>query len=109
MASVTRKRLVAGSQLTTSAATYYTAPAGTRTQITAMTLTNTTGGAITATVNLGTSAAANTVLSARSLSAGESYSVTGAIGQVMEAGEVLQALASANASISLVVSGIEFV
>lgn len=108
--SATRKRLVAGSQLAlTTPATLYTVPASTRTLITGMTLTNTSGGAVTATVHLGTAAAANCVMSARSLAAGETVLVTGAIGQVMEAAEVLQAAASAATSISMVASGIEFV
>lgn len=108
--AATRKRLVAGTQLAlTTPATLYTVPTGTRTLITGMTLTNTTGGAVTATVHLGTAAAANCVMSARSLAAGETVSVTGAIGQVMEAAEVLQAAASAATSISMVASGIEFV
>ena len=48
--AITGKTLVGGSQLTASAVTYYTAPTSTRTQIQAMTLTNTTAGAISALV-----------------------------------------------------------
>lgn len=105
------KRLVDGSQLTTSAATYYTTPANTLTTISAMTLTNTTAGAITATIHLipsgGSATASNMVLSARTLAAGESYNVAPAIGQTMAAGGFVQALASAGASITLVASGYE--
>lgn len=105
------KRLVDGSLLTVAAAIYYTAPANTLTTISACTLTNTTAGALTATVylvpNAGSPTAANTVLSARTLAAGESLNVGSAIGQTLSAGGTLQALASAGASISLVASGYE--
>lgn len=104
--AVTRKKLVAGVQLTGTAATYYTAPASTRTLITACTLTNTTAGAVSVTLSLGTDAAGTRVLSARSIAAGETYSVVGAVGQMMEAAEVLQA---SGLNVSLMVSGIEFV
>ena len=107
--AVTPTRLVAGSQLTTSAATYYTAD--TRARIDAMVLTNTSGGAVTATVHLvpsgGSAAASNCILSAKSLNAGESYVVPGAIGQWLESGGTIQALASAGTAITLVASGIE--
>jgi hypothetical protein len=109
--AITGKRMVAGSQLTTSAATYYTAGASIRAQIQAMTLTNTTGGAVTATVHLvpsgGSATAANMILSAKSIAAGESYKAIEAIGQWLEAGGTIQALASAGTSISMVESGIE--
>ena len=105
------KRLVSGSQLTTSAATYYTVPANTITTISACTLTNTTAGAVTATVYLvppaGSAGVANCILSARVLAAGESYNVGSAIGQSMSATGTLQALAGAATSITLVASGYE--
>ena len=106
------QRLIAGSQLTTAAATYYTAPANTKAVISACRLTNTTAGAVTATVYLiasgGSASASNTVLSAKSLAAGESYDVP-IDGQVLLAGGFIQALASANTSISIVASGTEIV
>lgn len=109
----TAKVLNAGAQLTTSAATYYTAPANTTTIIQAVVLTNTTGGAITATVHLvasgGTATALNMVLSAKSLLAGETYIVPGTAGLVLATGGTLQALASANTSISIMASGTEIV
>ncbi len=109
--AVVPKRLVAGSQLTTSAATYYSAT-GVTTRIDACALTNTTAGPVTATVHLvpsgGSAAASNCVMSAKSLAAGETVIVAGAIGQWLAAGGTLQALASANTSIDLVASGIEY-
>jgi hypothetical protein len=105
------KRLVDGSQLTAVAATYYTAPANTLTTISACTLTNTTAGAVTATIYLvpngGTAGVTNCVLSARTLAAGESFNVGSAIGQTLAAGGTLQALAGAATSITLVASAYE--
>ena len=105
------KRLVAGSQLTTVAATYYTATNVT-TRIDACAITNTTAGAITATVHLvtsgGSATASNCVLSAQSIPAGGTLIVAGAIGQWLAAAGTLQALASANTSVDLVASGIEY-
>ena len=108
--AVSPKRLIAGSQLTNAAATYYTAT-GVKARIDALVLSNTTAGAVTATVYLvpsgGSAGASNCILSARSLAAGESYVVPGAIGQWLEAGGTIQALAGANASITIVASGVE--
>ena len=104
-------RMVAGSQLTVAAITYYTAPASTTTTIAACTLTNTTAGAVTATIHLvpngGTATVSNMILSARALAAGESFNVGSAIGQSLAPGGTLQALASAATSITLVASGYE--
>lgn len=111
--AVNRKRLIDGSQLTTSAVTYYTAPANTTTQITVLALTNTTAGALTADVYLipsgGSATDSNRVLSARSLAANETYIVTGAIGQVLAPAGFIQAKASAGTSINIVASGIEII
>lgn len=102
-------RLVDGSQLTAVAATYYTAPANTITTIAACTLTNTTAGAVTATMHLvpsgGSATVSNMILSARTIAAGESYNVGSAIGQTLAAGGTIQALAGAATSITLVASG----
>lgn len=109
--TVIPKRLVAGSQLTAVAVTYYTATL-TTTRIDACALTNTTAGAVTATVHLvpsgGTATVSNCVMSAKSLAAGETLTVAGAIGQWLASGGTLQALASAATSIDLVASGVEF-
>lgn len=105
------KRLVSGSQLTTVAATYYAAT-NVRARIDALVLTNTSGGAVSATVYLvpsgGSAGVSNCILSNRSLNANESYVVPGAIGQWIEAGGSIQALAGSNATITLVASGVEY-
>lgn len=107
----TAKRLIAGSQLTTSAATYYTAPALTQCVIRKISCTNTTGGAVTVTLYLitsgGSASASNTIASAKSLAAGETWSSPDVEGHVLEAGGFIQALASANTSITILGSGIE--
>lgn len=109
--AIVPKRLVDGSQLTTSAATYYTAT-NVRSRIDSCALTNTTGGAVTATLHLvpsgGSASASNRVLSAYSIAAGQTYVPPGIIGQWIESGGTLQALASSATSISLVASGVEY-
>lgn len=107
----TAKRLIAGSQLTTSAATYYTAPALTTCVLRRLSCTNTTGGAVTVTLYLvasgGSASASNTLASAVSLAAGETWSCPDADGHVLAAGGFVSALASANTSITLIGSGTE--
>ena len=105
------QKLVAGSQLTTSAATYYTAGTNVKAVITNMTLTNTTGTARTATVHVvstgATETASNMIISARVIAAGETYNCPEAIGSVILATGTIRALAEANTAISLQVSGYE--
>lgn len=109
--AITGKRMVSGSQITASLATYYTVGASTRAQIQAMTVTNTNASARTVSIHLvpsgGTADATNIVLSAKSLAQNESYKVIEAIGQWLEAGGFISAVASAATSIDLVASGIE--
>src|SRR5688572_161067 len=104
--TTTAKRLVSGSQLTGSAATYYTAPSLTKARIQAAALTNTTGGAVACTVYLvpsgGSAGATNTFISARSIAAGETYPCPELINQVIEAGGTIQAL---GLNVTLAVSG----
>lgn len=109
--AVTPTRLVSGSQIAAVATTYYTAT-NCRARIDAMAITNTTGGAITATVHLvpsgGSAGVTNCVLSARSIAAGATLIVAGAIGQWLESGGFIQALASSATSVTLVASGVEY-
>lgn len=109
--AVTGKRLVPGTQLGTGAGVLYTAGPSTRAQIQAMTVTNTNAAARTVSVHLvtsgGTADGTNIVLSAKSLAQNESYRVIEAIGQWLESGGTIQALASAVSSVDLVASGIE--
>lgn len=90
------RRLIEGSQLTGSAATYYTAPANTKVRLRKVTLCNTTGGAVLVTVYLipsgGSATAANTLWSAKSMASGETRECYEASGHVLEAGDFIQAL-----------------
>lgn len=103
------KRIIDGSQLTATAATYYTVPANTLTTISACSITNTTATAQKATLHLvpagGTAGPANCVCSGRVVAPGETYNVGGAIGQTMEPGATVQALSDAAAALALVASG----
>jgi len=105
------KRLIRGSQLTTTAVAYYTTQANVTTTISACTVTNTGAAVITVTMYLVPAtlapSASNAVLAGRSLAVGESYNVAGAIGQTLEAGGAIYASASSATSITLVASGYE--
>lgn len=108
---ITFKKLIAGSQLTTSAATYYTAGTGVTTLIKAMSLLNTSSGAVTVTVHLvntgSTETDANMILDVKQLGAGETYTCPEAINQVLSATGTIRAFASSGSAISLQASGIE--
>ena len=107
--TITVTNFVAGSQLTTSAATYATMAANEKGIITNATLTNTTATARTATVHIvpvgATETALNMSISARTINAGETYKCPELIGKVMLATGTIRALAEANTAISLQVDG----
>lgn len=109
--AVTNKRIIPGLQLTTSAATYYTAPGSTKCVIKRLAFCNSSGGVVTVTVHLvanaGSATAANMITSAKSLASGETWICSAAEGQVLEQGGTVQALASVGASVSIVGSGVE--
>lgn len=111
MAQRLPKQLCAGVQLATTAALLYTVPPNTITTISAATITNSTATARTATMHLvplgGTPGPANMILSARTISPGESYNVAQAIGQTIPAGATVQALSDAASALSVVMSGYE--
>ncbi len=111
--AVTNKRIIAGSQLTTSAATYYTAPSSTKCIIKRLTFTNTTAGAVTVTVYLipfaGSASDSNTISHTHSVAANETWICSEAEGQVIEQLGFIQALASAGTSITIMASGVEIV
>jgi len=102
--SVTPKTITSA-QVAATATTYYTAPANTRSIIKKLTFTNSTAGALTVTVYLvplgGTAGVTNILISARSVGAGETYECFEAMGQVLQAGGFIQALASSATSITI--------
>jgi len=107
----TPKRLIEGSQLTTTTATYYTAPPNQSAIIRRVTLVNTTGTARTVNLYLvpdGDSAgAANQIMSARTISANESYSEPDVEGHVLGAGGTIQADADSGSAVTIIASGVE--
>ncbi len=109
MTTVNQSLLVAAQQIAASDTVYYTAPVNTTAKIGRAVFVNTTGGAVTVTAGITTNvalAAANELISARTIAAGESYVSPELAGQVIVAGSTLRALASAGTSITLAVSGI---
>lgn len=106
--ATTPKRLISGSQLTASAATYYTAPAATTTVIKKLNLINTTAAAVACTVYLipsgGSAGATNTLTSARSIAAGETWSCPEAENMVLATGGFIQAL---GLNVTIMASGYE--
>jgi hypothetical protein len=112
------KRLIEGSQLTASVATYYTAPdrtpttEKTRTYIRKLTLTNTSAAEKTVTIYLvpadGAALDANMLVKDRSIAAGQTITVSEANGHILEPGASIQAVASAATAVTIIASGVEF-
>lgn len=94
--STTPTVLVAGVQLTGSAATYYTGTTGNRTTIKSASVTNTTAGVVALTMyrvpSGGSAGASNTIISARNIAAGETYNCPELVNKVLHAGDTIQAL-----------------
>lgn len=98
-------KAIAAAQLTASAVTYYPAPAATTSTINNLSLTNTSASPVAVTLyrvpSGGTASAANTILSAFSLAAGQTYVPPQAIGLQLDPGMTLQALASTAAAVTI--------
>jgi len=98
-------KAIPAAQLTNSAATYYTAQAGTEATINNLSLTNTSASPVAVTLyrvpSAGTAGAANTILSAFSLAAGQTYVPPQAIGLQLDPGMTLQALAATAATVTI--------
>lgn len=113
--TITAKQMVAPQQLTNADAMYYTVPDKTTGVIKRATFTNTTAGAVTITANIvptaGTSSASNRVIDPQNtiLSAGQTYVAPELAGKTMPAGTMIRMLASAAASITVAIDGIEIV
>lgn len=104
-------RLIEGSVLTTSAVTYYTAPANTTTQIQKLTFSNTTGTARTVTVYLvpsgGAAGDASTLVKTLTVPANSAADCTWAAGHVLATGDFIQALADAGTAVTIMGSGLQ--
>ena len=108
--AVTLKQFTPAQYLTGSAATYYTATNCTA-RIENCTLTNTDAGAITVTVYIiasgGTASADETIISAKSIAAGDCYTCPELVGKTIPSGSFVQALAGTASKIVIHMSGIE--
>ena len=104
--TTTAKRLVPGSVMTAASVAYYTAPLSTRAVIKSASIVNTTAGTISATVSIAGAAAANTLISARPVAAGETYTCPEMINHALGAGDTLQGLGN---RLTLMVSRAEIV
>jgi hypothetical protein len=80
-------------------------PAGFSTVIKQLVVTNTTGSAATFTFYIGDAVAGNALFSATSVGANDTVIIN--LSQVLQSNEVLRALASANSTLNLTVSGVE--
>lgn len=104
--------LLGQAALTTSIATIYTTPANSVAEIKNATVTNITGGAITLTLHVvpaaGAVANTNAVEFARSIAANTSQKLDSLIGDYLSAGASIRALASANTSLNLKLTGVVY-
>lgn len=109
--TVTAKALFNPLQAAAANTSQYAAPAGTRTIIDKFTGTNTTGAVATLTINLvasgGAASASNTVVSAKTLQAGEAYTFPEVVGHVLNPGDFISTLAGTAAAITIRSSGRE--
>lgn len=96
---------IPSAQLTTGAASYYTAPSGTVATINNLSITNTSLSPVSVTLyrvpSGGSAAASNALMSGFSLSAGQTYVPPQAIGLQLDAGMSLQALAATGSAVTL--------
>ncbi len=108
--AVNLKQFTAAQYLTASAATYYTSSNCTS-RVDNCTFTNTDILAIPVTVHIvplaGSASAANMVISAKSLSAGECYTCPELVGKTIPSDTFVQALAGTASKVVMHMSGIE--
>lgn len=108
--TVTVKNIIPRKQAENAETTQYTAT-NCKTIIDKFTITNTTGGAVVFTARLviaaGSPGVANTVLSAKSIAAGETYTCPELVGQTLEPGGFISTLAGAATSLTISASGRE--
>lgn len=110
---LTPKSMVNGTNLTNSAATYYTTPASTRALIKRATFCNDHTAVVTVTINLvpsgGSAAYGNQITKTRALAAGETWVCTEIENHVLEAGGFISMVASVDAKVGVRISGYEIV
>lgn len=105
------KALSFGSQISDSATTYYTAGTGVQTRLDKCTVTNEDSAARTFSIYLvpsgGSAGVTNQIIATRSVNVGETYTCPEIVGQWLNTGQFLQAIASSASKLTLRVSGIE--
>lgn len=108
--TVTVKNIIPRKQAENVQTTQYTAT-NCKTVIDKFTVTNTTAAPVTITVNLiaaaGSANASNTVISAKSIAAGETYNCPELVGQSLENGGFISTLAGAATSLTISATGRE--
>lgn len=109
--TVTAKPLFEALQAANVETTQYTTPTGTRTIIDKFTGTNTAAAAATLTIKLvasgGAASASNTIVSAKTLQPGETYTFPEVVGHVLNPGDFISTLAGTAAAITVRSSGRE--
>ena len=107
--TVTATVLLEATQASNVQTTYYTCPAATKVLIDKCTGTNTTGAAATLTINLvpsgGSAGASNTIVSAKSIAAGECYTFPEIAGHYLNAGDFFSTISGTNNAITIRLSG----
>jgi microcystin-dependent protein len=103
--SFTEKRLCNPTQLNISGQTLYTVPASKTSIIKQIVVTNVTGSAVTFSLYIGSAATPNALFSATSVFANDTIIVN--LSQVLNSLDTLTALASANNSLNITISGVE--
>lgn len=117
MTAYNLKAIIDSAQLTNAAATYYTTPANTKCEIRKITFVNTSASAVTVTVYLipsgGTATDTTTIKKSKALAPagfnGDSWSCSESVGHCLNAGGFIQAICSANTSVSVRGTGLEIV
>lgn len=107
---VVAQRIIEGSVLGTSVATYFTSPTNVKTLIKKLTFTNTSANAVKVTVYLvppsGSAQDSNCVRKERIIAVNETYECYEAENHLLEAGGSIQALADAANSVTIMASGV---
>lgn len=99
------RRLYGPAQLTNVAATLFTVPAGVRQILRYMRFALPAGADRTFTLSIGVDAPATQLFRAQLIPGGGAYEWSGFV--PLEAGEIVQAYASANAAVTAIITGIE--
>jgi hypothetical protein len=109
-ANLAGKILASGQVPNTSATTVYTVPASSATKIASAVLCNVTGTAVTVTVAVVPSGqtldGTRTIVSAYSLAAGDSTSLSELVGAMLDAGALISITASVGTGINYLVTGV---